>query len=92
MYYMAHQNDELSAACFATAIHSTAPKTVNAYKFFMSKAGNHQSMIEQEALEVLRKNHIQVGYSTLARGTAAMLSTNEEACKLVQHIIDDKLR
>lgn len=92
MYYMAHQNDELSAACFATAIHFAEPETANACKYFMSKAGKYQAMPEQQALEVLRKNHIQVGYSTLVRGTAAMLSRNEEARKLVQHILDDKLQ
>lgn len=92
MYYMAHQNDELSAACFATAIHFAEPETANACKYFMSKAGKYQSMSEQQAVDVLRRNHIQVGYSTLVRGTAAMLSTAEETRKQVQHILNDKLQ
>lgn len=92
MYYMAHQNDELSAACFAAAIHYAEPETANACKYFMSKAGKYQTMSEQQAVDVLRRNHIQVGYSTLVRGTAAILSTDEETRKQVQHILSDKLQ
>lgn len=91
LHYMAHQNDQLSAACLTLAIHYAGQETTGLCNYLLSKTANGKALQLHEAIAILCDNQIQVGYGAPVKNIATVLAQNPNAQPLVKHIVEDRV-